>query len=167
MHIPLASKRHFNLGNKLDDLAKYIEAKHEYELAIEIEPRFPQAHMNLGNVLRKLNRCEESIYHYKEALKYDKDNKMVHFNYGMAFICLGQHINAISELEIAVSLDGNYSIALSELAQCYAVVGNNGRAFKHSFRAILLSPKQFNYYGSFGYVCLLSLCNLFVPGAKR
>ena len=60
-----------NLGVLYKDLGEIEKAKHFYEKALEINPKFSDAYNNLGVVLTSLGKSQEAIDKYCTALKFN------------------------------------------------------------------------------------------------
>lgn len=62
---------YFNIGNALDDMKRYEEARTYYHKALELNPSYVEAHNNLAVTYINLNRLDKSVYHLKKTLSLD------------------------------------------------------------------------------------------------
>lgn len=67
---PRHFEAHFNLGNAYSDIGNLPLAKVHYELAILIDPEYPNTYYNLGLALVSMKQFPEAIYHIKKYLAF-------------------------------------------------------------------------------------------------
>ncbi len=66
---PRHFEAHYNLANLYSDLGNYPLAKVHYEVAIQIEPEYPNCYFNIGLVLISMKRFNEAISHIKRYME--------------------------------------------------------------------------------------------------
>jgi tetratricopeptide (TPR) repeat protein len=73
-HDPRHFEAHYNLANLYAEVGNLLLAKVHYQMAIQVEPDFPNAHFNLGLTLAMLNESKqavEELYAYKRLSEKD------------------------------------------------------------------------------------------------
>jgi tetratricopeptide (TPR) repeat protein len=77
---PRHFEAHYNLANVYSDRGSFDLAKMHYEVAIELEPDFPNSHYNLGLVLISLKQYKEAISCIDQYMNLspDYDHKVAH-----------------------------------------------------------------------------------------
>jgi tetratricopeptide (TPR) repeat protein len=96
-------------------------AVREYERALALNPDYAQAHNNLGGALTRLNRVDEAIPHLEAALALEPANALAHYNMGVAMRERGDFAQAIAHFKRAAERNGDWTLALSDLAWLLAV----------------------------------------------
>jgi tetratricopeptide (TPR) repeat protein len=118
---PEVAAAHFNLGTALTLAGQLSAAVREYERALALNPEYAQAHNNLGGALTRLNRVEEAIPHLEAVLRLEPENALAHYNLGVAMRERGDFGQSIAHLKRAVEKNGDWPLALSDLAWLLAV----------------------------------------------
>lgn len=73
-HDPRHFEAHYNLANLYAEVGNLLLAKVHYQMAIQVEPDFPNAHFNLGLTLAMLNESKlavDELYAYKRLSEKD------------------------------------------------------------------------------------------------
>src|SRR5262249_3022422 len=63
------ARLHYNLAQALDAAAQPEEARREFEEALRLEPRFPEAHFAYANHLVKIQDAAAAVRHYEAAIQ--------------------------------------------------------------------------------------------------
>ncbi|KAH8071879.1 protein N-acetylglucosaminyltransferase [Aureococcus anophagefferens] len=125
---------HFQLG-RWEDCARHTlrcikRAPGVAEVALDIEPNFPDACNNLGNALREHGDLEEAIACYRRALLLRPDHAHAHNNLGNAMKDKGLVNEAIQCYATAVGLAPRFAAAHSNLGLFADAYSNMGNAYK-------------------------------------
>jgi hypothetical protein len=81
---------HNGLGNFLLDHGRVDEAIDQFQIAMNIDPSFPEAETNLSVALIEKGRSDEAIAHLQTLLKEYPNVAQVHYNLGNALLQKGQ-----------------------------------------------------------------------------
>ncbi|NOT29203.1 MAG: tetratricopeptide repeat protein, partial [Planctomycetes bacterium] len=117
----LALVRDF-MGAEAEEVARH------FELAVELQPRYPPARLRQGDALVRQGRLAEARAAYEEALELDPDFAMAHRNLGQTLLALDDVPLALAELERAAELDPSDGVSASSLANAYWRAGDAERA---------------------------------------
>ncbi len=80
-----AAEAHYQSGMSLAHAGQPVPAAAEFEEALRLEPRMPEAHNNLGVVLSQIpGRESDAIAHFREALRLLPDYDDARYNLDMA-----------------------------------------------------------------------------------
>ncbi len=87
---PEKARSRYNLGSLYAEEGRMVEAKREFEKAIEIRPGFSKPHNNLGNIYYSEGRFEEAAREYKLAAELDQANVEALYNLGNVYMVLNR-----------------------------------------------------------------------------
>lgn len=113
-------------GNRLFRDSLFDKAQIQYQKAVEVNPRSPQAHYNLANALMYQDKAEEAMKELQEAAKLETTNKarraMIYHNMGVIFQTAKQYREAVTAYKEALRCDPhndetryNYVLCLRQL----------------------------------------------------
>jgi len=105
------------LGRVRDDLKTLPEAEEAYRHALEIEGGDVWAMNNLGLNLVKQGKFERAIIVFARVTELKPENPTFQNNLGMALELTGYFTGAAKAYQAAVSVDGSYQKAVSNLAR--------------------------------------------------
>ena len=127
---PLDSSPIANVGEALYYLGKLDESASSLRQSLKLDPS-AFAYAMLGEVLRKQNKLDESIIAYREALKLPdvilttregsikwvitNSHAIAHNGLGLALQEQGKLTKAISEFELAITFDADFTTAKNNL----------------------------------------------------
>lgn len=131
-----------NLGSALARAGRWDEAAANFEAALKIKPRYPDAHYDLGIIAAERGRLPEAIEHYHRALELNPDFPEAHNNLGSILGQLGRHNEARQQLLLAVQLKPDFPEAHNNLANVEAALGNLNAAIAHYQFVVSLRPKH-------------------------
>ena len=95
---------HTDLGVAFEEQGRTADALREYERAVQINPRLPQAQNNLAHLLEKSGKLDEALEHYRTALQLRPQVPAFHENVGTLLIKLGQSDEAMRYYGTAAQL---------------------------------------------------------------
>jgi tetratricopeptide (TPR) repeat protein len=93
-------------GVALAALERALEAREDFEAALEAVPRFAPSMTNLGNLLMDAGDAEGAIARYRAAIAADDDYPVAHFNLGVALKRAGNVAEGVREMRKAQRLEG-------------------------------------------------------------
>jgi protein O-mannosyl-transferase len=115
---------HNGLGHFLLTHARLDEAIEQFQMAVNIDPRFPEAQKNLSVALTEKGRTDEAIAHLQTLLKEYPNDALGHYNLGNALLKKGDSQGAIAGYEKALSIQVRYPAAHYNLG---IALDQNGR----------------------------------------
>ena len=131
---------HDGLGQFLLDHGRLDEAIDQFQIAINIDPKYPMARTNLGIALTKKGRVDEAIAHFQTVLEdYPNDAKAYH-NLGNALLKKGDSQSAIAAYEKALSIQSRYPSAHYNLGIALDDSGRIDEAIAHYQEAVQEDP---------------------------
>ncbi|OGR05324.1 MAG: hypothetical protein A2511_01060 [Deltaproteobacteria bacterium RIFOXYD12_FULL_50_9] len=148
---PGLMRGHANLGKALLHEKRFAEAESELRKAIELDPESSYSYTNLAVLCEKQNRLDEALAMSQIALsKKDADQVKIHHNLGIVFFKRQDHQQALTELNIALNLNPDYSDAYVTLGAVYGKSGNHIKAEELMLKAITLDPGNGYAYQNIG-----------------
>lgn len=112
----------------------------DYERALQLNPKVPEALSNLGSALRDLGRPAEAVARYEQALALRPDVAEVLSNLGAALKDLGHVDAAVANFRRALILKPDYPGALSNLGNALKERGQLDEAIECYRKALALRP---------------------------
>jgi len=131
---------HDGLGQFLLDHGRLDEAIDQFQIALNIAPKYPMARTNLGIAVAKKGRIDEAIAHFQAVLEnYPNDAKAYH-NMGTALAKKGDSQSAIAAYEKALSIQSRYPSAHYSLGMALDDSGRIDEAIAHYQEAVQEDP---------------------------
>ena len=119
---------HQFFADYLKAMGRFDEAVREMEWAREIDPLSLAISAGLGHVLYLSRRYDEAIERYAKTVELDPDFMQTHLWFGRPYLEKGMFAEAISELQTAVRLSGESTLALGMLGHGLASAGRTAEA---------------------------------------
>lgn len=104
--------RAFKRGLELHKAKAWLPAIHEYERAIELGGRFPEAFNNLAYCYRKVGQVDKAIDLYQIAIQLRPIFVQAHDYLARAYLAKGNKDAALHEYEIVRRLDQKLAVCL-------------------------------------------------------
>jgi tetratricopeptide (TPR) repeat protein len=114
---PSAAAFHCNLAEAYRALGELDRAAGCCQLALRLQPDYPEAANNLGLILQAQGKNQAAIAQFREALRLGPNAPMVHNNLGNALRLEGDKAQALACFRQAVRLGPNLAEAHSNLGQ--------------------------------------------------
>ncbi len=139
------------LGNALNGLGRYSEAKEAFEKSLKIDPQYHSAWNGMGNALKDVGSNKEAIAVYEKTLEFTDDQYWeAWFNRGWAFFNSGRYIEAIQNwdegLQKYLPNNRDYRLACGRLHQAKGKVhyihGKQTATYWESFHKAKASYEQ-------------------------
>ena len=143
------------IGIAFHQLLQLDLAKKNYEAAMKLDPKFPQAVNNLGTIYYAERRYSKALKYYHKALKLDQDSASIWVNLGSGYFAKHDMKHAAMAYDKALELDpqvferrSQYGTLLQErtvedrakfhlyLAKAYAQRGDKSRALIYLRKAL-------------------------------
>lgn len=107
---------------------RFNEALVAMKLAESLEPLSLMISANIGEILLYSRRYDEARAHLAGTIALEERFATSHYLLGLAQLQVGEHAEAISELQTAVKLSGGSPIILGALGHAYGVSGQRLKA---------------------------------------
>jgi tetratricopeptide (TPR) repeat protein len=129
------------LGETLNELKRYHEAKDFLANALELHEEFPEACFELGEVHRNTGNLDSAIYFYRQAIRYLPGEPAYRERLGIALASSGETGDAITVLQEALKIDRQNPETFSYLGNLYALVLHDpARALPYLRERVVLDP---------------------------
>ena len=115
---------HNNLGKLAQITGDRAGARWEYEIALQLDPKYAAAYVNMATFLESEDQSEEAEYYYRSAIRYDDSDSLFAMktaanNLGYFYLAMGRPDSALAVLAPVVerfpripALSKNYGLAL-------------------------------------------------------
>lgn len=154
-HGPLRSALVWNkMGIAYHHLFAFEEARKYYQMALVLNPRYPEALNNLAAIYHGQHNYRQAERTYKKALKYAPDSAVTYCNLGTAYFTDRKYKQGAKAYNKALELDpnvfdvnqnqliedsssrGQLIVVYYSLAKAYATAGKNEHALKYLRKAL-------------------------------
>jgi tetratricopeptide (TPR) repeat protein len=132
---------HDGLGQFLLDHGRLDEAIDQFQIALNIAPKYPMARTNLGIALAKKGRIDEAIANLQTVLEDYPNDAKARYNLGTALLKKGDSQSAIAAFEKALSIQSRYPSAHYSLGMALDDSGRIDEAIAHYQEAVQEDPQ--------------------------
>ncbi len=129
-------------GNAHLKLQHYDEALADYNDALKIRPKYPQAYFYRGSAKSRQGHHQQAIADYGRAIALKPDFIEAYFNRGTAHGRLKQFLHAIADLSTVIGFKPGLAKAYANRGATYALMGRSKKALADLNQALLLKPDQ-------------------------
>ena len=143
---PNSALVHVFRGDVLAARGLTSEALAEYQLALKMDPHWPDIHLMIGSLLGILGRWDEAVAELREQLRDFPDDPRALVELGSVFSRSGNYAAALRPLEQALAHDASNYEAHYRLGQALVNLGRNQAALPHLERAAALNPAKSDTY---------------------
>jgi len=112
---PKSASARYNYGRSLAQLGRYAEAEEELNHALSLRPSYTHARLALGVVQFRQGRFTEAVQSFRRAELSGGEDPRIAVNIAQAFLGLTDTVSAVTELNRALTLDGQHPAALTLL----------------------------------------------------
>jgi tetratricopeptide (TPR) repeat protein len=137
---PSAAAFHCNLAEAYRALGQLDRAAGCCQLALRLQPDYPEAANNLGLILQAQGKRQAAALQFREALRLGPDAPMVHNNLGNALRLEGDKVGALACFRQAVRIAPDLAEAHSNLGQLLLELRQRQEAAFHCGEAVRLRP---------------------------
>jgi tetratricopeptide (TPR) repeat protein len=137
---PLMPEAHYNLGHAHHLVGNLDPARHAYEHAIELSPRYVLALTNLGAIYREQNRLEDAIKLFKIVLQEEPHREEALNNLGLIYVQQKRYNEGIRLYQQILERSPNLAETWLNLGLAYRDLGQREQAAHALMRAIQLKP---------------------------
>jgi tetratricopeptide (TPR) repeat protein len=128
------------LGQFQLDHGRLDEAIDQFQIALNIDPKYPMARTNLGIALTKKGRIDEAIANLQTVLEDYPNDAKAYYNLGTALLKKGDSQSAIAAYEKALSIQSRYPSAHYSLGMALDDSGRIAEAIAHYQQAVQENP---------------------------
>ena len=114
---------YFALGNAFYDQAMPLEARTNYDKALELNPGFNKARINLAMLYAETAAPDTALIILEEALRIDPSDPKAYNNLGMVHYSLGNNDRAVKAYTKAIEFDPDNVEARYNLGLAFAETG--------------------------------------------
>lgn len=114
---------YFALGNIYYDDASPMEARMNYEKALEINPEFNKARINLAMLYAETADPDTALILLEEAVRVDPDDPKAYSNIGMIYYSKGNNERAVKAYTRAIEIEPGNAEAHYNLGLAFAETG--------------------------------------------
>lgn len=100
------------------------DARHQFQLAIDLKPDFVQAWLHLGILMQKLGQTEEAVSCYDKALFYNPNDYEAHYNKGVLYQELGKLESAKECYERSIEVEPDFVLAHWNKSFIHLILGD-------------------------------------------
>ncbi len=129
-------------GNAFLAQQKIAKAFLDFDRALKINPKYPQAYFYRGAANSKLKRYLLAIKDYSQAIALKPDFVEAYFNRGTAYGRLRHFPRATADLSTVIGFKPELAKAYTNRGTAYTWMGRSKQALLDFKQAILLDPKQ-------------------------
>ena len=108
----------------------YQAVAEEYDRAIRLDPRSPEAHHSLGVIYGMMDRYRDSIEELQRAIELDPNSAVIYYDLAISYKNTGMIGEAIENHEIAARLDPNMAEAHYKLGIIYEQLGERDKVIE-------------------------------------
>ncbi|MFN7985336.1 MAG: tetratricopeptide repeat protein [Vicinamibacterales bacterium] len=102
---PQSAAAWFNEGVALEALGRATDASTRYARAVQLKPDYAAARVNLGSLFVRAGRLDDARREYAAAIAADRRNADAHANLALVMLGQRQPDAALTELDVALTLD--------------------------------------------------------------
>jgi tetratricopeptide (TPR) repeat protein len=146
----------YNLAVVLENQGRIDEAKENYRIARDLDPRFfVEGGSNLARLLYAQQRYEDSVAEYRSVLGADPEHMKSLMGLGESLRALGRIDDALEALERATRADPGFAPAWNRSAVALSQLGRYAEAEEAFRRAVDLEPDDPDFRTDLGFALLI------------
>lgn len=127
-------------GYAYDTTGNFEQALTEYDEAIRLNPKYPEAYSYRGAIYDHLSQHQRAIRDFDEALKLNPQLATAYRNRGRAYYNLGQYERASRDFDEAIKLDPQDALTYTHRGDFFLNDGRLLEAIDEYDAAISLNP---------------------------
>lgn len=128
------------------------EAQSDFNKAITLNPRYPEAHLNIANMNFRQGRLEEALQGYNKAIGFRQTYSEAYLNRGVAFLQAGRYIEAMNDFDRILQINPKNEDAYLNRGIANLRLGKNREAMNDIDEAIHLNSKMASAYMNRGII---------------
>lgn len=129
-----------NLGRALHNLNRSVEAEHEFDRVIALDPKAPLAHFHRGMVRQALGDLDAAIVDLSEEIRRNPAYPPSYFSRGKAYQTKGLLTEALGDFDIAVQKMPDNGRTIFARGRCQLQLGQTAAAEADLRKAMALEP---------------------------
>lgn len=140
-----------NRGSNYVKLGRYQEAISDYDMAVKINPKYPDAYYNRGKLCKELGDYQQAMKEYSIAIELNPKYVNAYNNRGNLYFELRDAPQAIRDYNTAIQLNPRNVDAYTNRGNMYNVMGDFQEAIANYSKAIGLNPRYTAAYSNRGF----------------
>jgi lipoprotein NlpI len=136
----------YKRANAYYEKGEYDRAIEDYDQAIRLNPKHPDAFSNRGVAYARKGDYDRAIENYNEAIRLNPKHAGALYGRGNAYRRKGDYDRAIENYDEAIQLSPKHANAFSNRGVAYARKRDYDRAIENYDEAIRLNPKHVNAF---------------------
>ena len=141
-----------NRGFAYLESGRLQEAQQDFDKAVALNPKYPEAHLNVGIVNFRQGRAEAALQSYDAAIKFKPDYGDAYLNRGATLLQTGRHAEAMADFDRVLQLRSNNEQVYLNRGMAYLKLGKLQEAVNDLDEAIRLNPNLASAYMNRGVV---------------
>lgn len=133
---------HNNFGNVLYVAGRRDEAVQQYQLALQIHPKYPFALNNLGGSLAERGQLDDAIALFRQAIELDPQYASAYYNLGNALLLKGKVDEAIASYRKSIESNPEYVDAYFNLGNTLFEQRDFDGALQAYQQAFTIDPRR-------------------------
>jgi protein O-mannosyl-transferase len=147
---PDNARAHENYGIVLTQAGRLPESVVQYQIALRVQPYYPDCESNFGNALALLGRGAEALPHYERAALQLPDLPAAQYNYANALAGAGQYAAAAVRYRAALRVAPGMAMAHNNLGNVLTSLKQNQAAADEYLAALRADPNFSESYYNLG-----------------
>jgi len=149
--VPVAYNNRGNYWSKRHQ--QYDRALEDYNISIQIQPKYYNAYVNRGNVHGIKGRHHEAIADYTRALELKPNNMDAILNRAMSYALVKEYDSALLDYNRAIQIDPNHPNIYVNRGYTYFEMGDYEKSIADYTRYLQRQPDNFNawFYRGLAY----------------
>jgi tetratricopeptide (TPR) repeat protein len=140
--VPAAAKKEYAAGLKLVTKGDIVQAAERFQQAISLFPDYLAARNDLGAQYLKLKRLDEAEKHFNLVLEHDPKNFNAKFNLGLVRVERRDYLDAIAQLNQAITIDSTRPVARLWLGFVLLERGDPASAERELVKALVMGGAE-------------------------
>jgi len=133
---------HLFKGQSYREKAQWDEAIAEYNIALEINPKFAMAYNNRGIAYRWKGQYDQAISDHNKAIEINPRYIGAYISRGITYGAKGQLDRAISDFSKAIEINPRDAVAYTYRGYAYGEKGQYNKAISDYNKAIEINPRD-------------------------
>lgn len=144
-----------NLGQEIQNIGNFSEAKKFYNKAIELNPESAFSYNNLGIIARDEEKFDDSFIFFQKAKKILPESPYIYENTGLLFIRQRKYESSLEYLLKAVEIKKDESEFYRNLGSSYFYLKNYEKSEEYFKQALELNPDDPEVHSNLAVLYLL------------
>ncbi len=141
-----SARQYFKAGEDFYESMSYFDAIEQYTKALELDPDYDKAYVSRAAAYTRIGDYEKAAADYDRALVFNDKDENLYYLSGRVWHLQGKNNIALSKLNQAISLKGNFLEAYQERAVVHMNLGMYDEALEDCKRCLRLKEDERGHY---------------------